>query len=150
MQSCKKMTGESGLSLVEVLGSLTIAAIVSLAITTMLTTALHVNGLAKERSVATSLAAERMQRLTAWPMQTAPDYALYGLPEETADAGPPQTFTTDYGSIAGYEGYRRVVELNYDTPTAGMLTVKTTVSWRHVGQHERSHELIEFLHPALE
>ena len=34
-------------------------------------------------------------------------------------------------------------------PLPGMLTVKTTVWWRHVGQPERSHTMITFLHPGL-
>ena len=44
----------------------------------------------------------------------------------------------------------RIVELKYDVPTAGMLSVKTTVSWQHVGQPERSHVIVAFLHPGLE
>jgi len=150
MRTRDAVRGEKGLTLVEVLISLTVLAVVSLGITTMLSMALHLDDLAKERSVATALATERIQRVTSLPFQTSANYARYLLPEETAAAGPPVTFTTAFGVIPGYPEYQRVVELSYDVPMSGMLRVKTTVSWRHVGQPERQHEMIAFLHPGLE
>ena len=141
---------DRGMTLIEVLGALAILAFVSLGIMTMLSTSLHLDAIAKERSIATSLVSERIQRLSSMNMQTALTYANYRLPEETADAGPPQTFTTGYGNIPGYPKFKRVVELTYDVPTSGMLKVKTTVSWQHVNRKERGHEMIVFLHPFLE
>jgi len=138
------------MTLVEVLAALVVLAVISLGIMAMLTQALHLDAIAKERSIATSLVSERIQRLSSMSLQTSVDYANYRLPEETADAGPPQTFTTDYGSIPGYPQFKRVVELRYEVPTAGMLSVKTTVSWTHINRKENSHEMIAFLHPFLE
>ena len=37
--------------------------------------------------------------------------------------------TEDYNSIAGYPLYRRVTEVDVDTPNVGMKTVTITVSW---------------------
>ena len=141
---------QKGMTLIEVLVSLVILAFAALGITTMVTMALHMDALAKERSIATSLASERAQRLASLPMQAAANYARYRLPEETATASPTRKLTAGYGTIPGYSNFKRVVELNYDVPTAGMLSVKTTVSWKHINQMERNHTMIVFLHPGLE
>ena len=141
---------EGGMTLIEVLVALAIMGFVSLAIMNMISLSLHLDGIAKERSIATSLASARIQRLASMPLQTAADYTNYLLPEETAVAGPPQTFTTDYGDVPGHPKFKRVVELTYDVPTSGMLKVKTTISWQHINRKETSHEMIVFLHPFLE
>ena len=141
---------EGGMTLIEVLVALAIMGFVSLAIMNMISLSLHLDGIAKERSIATSLASARIQRLTSMPLQISADYANYLLPEETAAAGPPQTFTTDYGDVPGYPKFKRVVELGYDVPTSGMLSVKTTVSWQHINRKETDHKMIVFLHPFLE
>ena len=141
---------DDGMSLIEVVISLGVLAFIALGVTTMVTTALHLSKLGQERSIATSLAAERVQQVASMRYQVVANYQRYALPEETAAAGPPPTFTTAYGGIVGYPHCRRVVELSYDTPSAGMLKVKVSVFWRHVGQPERGHTMIEFLHPGLD
>jgi prepilin-type N-terminal cleavage/methylation domain-containing protein len=138
------------MTLIEVLAALAILAVGTNGVMTMMTISLHLDAIAKERSIATALVSDRIQRLSSMPLQVAADYANYGLPEETAAEGPPQTFTTDYGDLAGYPKFKRVVELTYDVPTSGMLSVKTTVSWQHINRKETSHEMIVFLHPFLE
>ena len=144
------MRNVKGLTLVEVLVSLAVLAFISLSVMSMLSSSLHLDKLAQERSVATSLASERIGQISAMPYQKSTDYAEYALPEEASAAGPPPTLTTDYEQIPGYPDFRRVVELRYETPVSGMLTVRATVSWIHVGHEEREHTMITFLHPGLE
>jgi len=139
-----------GLTLIEIMVALGVLAFVALSLISMLTTSMHLNKLAQERSIATALASERIQQLSSMDYQAAADYLNYQLAEETADTGPPLSFTADYGLVPDYPEYKRVVELRYDTPYAGMLTVETTVSWNHLTQGERDHVMITFLHPGLE
>ncbi len=146
----REMLDQQGLSMVELLVSLLLLAVVTLSILSMVTVSVHLNQLAKERTIATSLASERIQQIAARPYQAAADYLTYKLSEETASAGPPRTFTADYGSIPQYPGFKRVVELYYDVPYAGTLAVETRVSWTHVSKGEKTHEMITYFHPRLE
>ena len=57
--------------------------------------------------------------------------------------------TADYGEIPDYPDYKRVVEFGYDEPTPGMLKIKVSVSWNHIGQGERSHDMITFIQQGL-
>jgi len=155
MRRHKDRQGEGGLTLVEVLVSLAVLAFIALSLMSMLSTSVHLNKLAQERSIATSLASERIMQFNSIEFQVPEDYTEYQLPEETpavgdVDADLPWTFTSDYGVVPSYPEYKRVVEMWYDTPAAGMLTIETTVSWTHLTQGERSHTMIAFLHPDLE
>lgn len=140
---------ERGLSLIEIMVSLAVMSFLALGMISMFSTSSHLTKLAQERSIATSLAAERLMQIDAQPFFQIADCANYGLPEETFAAGPPATLTADYGAVPDYADYRRVVELTYDSPTAGMLKVKATVTWDHIGQGERSHEMITFINQGL-
>jgi type II secretory pathway pseudopilin PulG len=141
---------ESGLTLVEVVISVGLLAFVSVGIMSLLIVSIRQNQLAQKRSVATALAAERIQQLTSLPYQASATYTLYKLPYEVAAAGPPATLTADYGAIPDYPGFRRVVTLTYDTPVAGMLRVQSSVFWQDLNQGVKSHEMITYLHPSLE
>jgi type II secretory pathway pseudopilin PulG len=138
------------MTMVEVVVSLGILAFIALSVMTMLTTSLHLNKLASERSIATALASERIQQVTSMQYQQLADVKEYLSAEESADDGPPIIFTADYGDISEFPRYKRTLELNYDTPVAGVLTIKATVSWTHIGQGERSHTMVAYLHPGLE
>ncbi len=148
--SIETRRSQSGMTLMELVVSMGVLSFIALSVATMVSTSVHLDKMAQERSVATSLAAERMMQMTSLPFQLPANYTQYQLAEETAAAGPPQTFTTAYGSIPEYPEYRRVVTLNYDTPTAGLLSVEVAVYWTHVGGSEREHRMIEFLNPSLE
>jgi len=148
-QRCREH-GESGLTLIEVLVGLVVLAIISMSLLSLLSTSTHLGQLAQDRSVATALASERIHRIMSVPLLAASDYALYGMPDELAAAGPPATLTSDYGAIADLPNFKRVVVLTYDTPGPGMLTIETTVSWLHFGQGERSHVMVAYLHPGLD
>lgn len=141
---------QRGMTLVEVLGAILLLAFVALGTASLTIYATRENKLATERTVATNLAAERIERLMALPYQGPAHYANYALPYEVVSAGPPKTFTADYGTIPGYERYRSVVTLNYDVPAAGMLQVIVDVSWNNVHQGVKTHRMIVFLHPGLE
>lgn len=140
---------ERGMSLVEIMVSLAILSFLALSMISMFSSAAHLDKLAQERSVATSLASERIMQISSQPFASAANYTRYKRPEETAAAGPPATLTTGYGAIPDYPDYKRVVQLTYNVPTAGMLKVKTTVTWDHIGQGERSHEMITFIKQGL-
>lgn len=142
--------GQSGLTLVEVLVSLTLLAFVSLGIASLLAVAVRQDKLAQERSVATSLASERIGKLMSMPFQSSTHYQNYKLPEERVAAGPPQTFTADYGAIARFPDYKRVVTLHYGVPVTGMLRVETRVYWKNLQQKEKNHEMVTYLHPGME
>ena len=141
--------GEKGMSLVEVLVSMGVLSFIALGVTGMMGISLHLDQMAKERSMATALAAGRIEQLTSMPYQAAASFDRYKLPEETAVAGSPATLTADYGSIPDNRRYRRVVVLDYDSPYPGMLRVETRVSWKNVSQGEKTHTMITYLHPAL-
>ena len=142
-------TSEAGLSLIEALITIFLLSFVGLGLMMLVTSGLHLNALAEERSIATSLASGRLQQMASLPFQPAVSYTNYRLPEEIAAAGPPHTFTADYGTIPGYPDYKRVVTLNYGTPVAGLLSVEVQVFWRHASKGEKSHEMVTFIHPGI-
>lgn len=147
------MTGNrsgAGFTLVETLVSVALLAFVALGVMALLTAVVRQNKLAKERSIATSLASERINLLTTIPFQASASAVKYRLPEETAAPGPPPTLTTDFGGIPGYPQYRRVVTLTYDVPVVGMLRVEAELSWRNLQQGLKTHDMVTYLHPGLE
>ena len=141
---------ESGLTLIEVLASLALLGLVAVGIMTMLVYSIRQNKLAEMRSIATGLAAERTQQLISHAYMPAATYTEYRLPEETAAAGPPQTFTTAFGAVPAHPEFSRVVSLTYNSPVAGMMRVQTTVSWVDRRQGTKTHTIVTYLHPKLE
>lgn len=139
-----------GFTLVEALVSVALLGFVAMGVMGLLSTVIRQNKLAKERSTATALASERLNEITAQPFRASVDYLRYKLPEESATPGPPATLTTDYGQLPGFPDFRRVVTLTYDVPVAGMLRVQTEVFWQNRQQGVKSHEMVTYLHPALE
>ena len=137
------------MTLVEILVSMVVMAVISLSLISSLTMAMNLGKLARQRSVATVLASARVQQILAMPFRTAADFAEYKLPEETAAAGPPIVLTAEYGQILDYPDFKRVVLLTYDTPVAGLLTVESTVSWQHNVEGERSHQMVAFIDAGL-
>jgi len=141
---------ERGVTMVEMMVTVVLLGAVILGSAALLTQVLHQNKLARQRSLATYLAAERIDQITSLEFNTAADYLHYELAGEVADAGPPITFTADYGTIPEYPEYRRIVTLNYDVPTAGMLQISSEVFWVDSQQGEKSHQLNTYIHPRLE
>lgn len=144
-------TSQRGMTLVEVLVGLLMLAFIALGVMVFVVTVLKQNQLSLERSIATGIAAERIQQLTSMPYQTSSNYTLYKLPEETAAAGPPATLTTAAGSIPGHPRYSRTVTLTYDQPVTGMLSVRLDVAWQSLSQGiQKTHRMITYIDPGLE
>lgn len=141
---------ERGLTLVELLVGVLLLSFLSLGSASLLGVILQQNNLSEHRSLATGLATERVEHLLALPFRGSSQFTEYRLPSETATTGPPATLAANYGSIPGYPEFRRVVTLNYDVPSTGMLQVITDVYWRDVRQGEKRHRLITYVHPGLE
>jgi prepilin-type N-terminal cleavage/methylation domain-containing protein len=141
---------EAGLTLIEVIAAIALLGLVAVGIATMLIASIRQNKLAEMRSIATGLAAERMQQIASLPFMGSANYTEYRLAEETAVAGPPATLTTGYGGIPAHPEFSRVVTLTYNSPVAGMLRVQTTVSWVDRQQGTKSHVIVTYLHPRLE
>jgi len=141
---------ERGLTLVEMMVTVVLLATVVLGSASMLTQVFNQNKRARHRSLATYLASERIDQITSLAYNAAADYLRYQLPGEAPLAGPPSTFTADYGSIPDYPEFRRVVTLNYGVPEAGMLQITSEVFWQDMHQGEKSHEMITYIHPGLE
>ncbi len=145
-----KLIQQQGMTLVEVLIAMVLLGFVTLGSVSVLSATLNQNKLAQQRSLATNLAAERIELLTSERFRSAAAFATYAEPGEVAAAGPPGTLTADYGSIPGYPNFRRVLTLEYDTPYAGMLKVTSEVIWQDLKQGEKRHTLITLVHPGLE
>lgn len=146
----RRHSKETGLTIVELIVSLGILSFIALSVTTMVTTSMHLDKLAQERSIATSLSSERIMQITSRPFKVVGDVADYALPEETVLAGPPPVFRTDYGVIPDYPDYARSVTFRYDVPVAGMMTLEVNVFWTHATGEQRSHTMIEIIEPGLE
>ena len=93
---------DSGLTIAELVVSMGILAFIALSVATMVSTSVHLDKLAQERSIATSLASGRIMRITSMPFQIIGEVGRYGLLEETLAVGPPPTFTTAYGLIVAF------------------------------------------------
>jgi len=132
------------------MASLALLGLVAVGIASMLVFSIRQNKLAEMRSIATGLAAERVQQIISHAYMPSTTYTEYKLPEETAAAGPPQTFTTAYGAIPAHPEFSRVVTLTYNSPVTGMLRVQTTVSWVDRQQGTKTHVMVTYLHPKLE
>ena len=146
----RKPQPQSGMTLVEVMAAIALLGLVAVGIMTLLIASVRQNKLAEMRSIATGLASERTQQLTAHPFMIAASYAEYKLNEETAVNGTPKTFTTNYGAVPGHPEFSRVVTLTYDSPVTGMMRVQTTVSWVDVQQGTKSHVIVTYMHPKLQ
>jgi prepilin-type N-terminal cleavage/methylation domain-containing protein len=141
---------ESGMTLIEVIASIALLGLVAVGIMTLLVASIRQNKLAEMRSIATGLASERIQEIISHPYMASANYTEYKLPEETAAAGPPQTFTTAFGLIPAHPEFSRVVTLTYNSPVTGMLRVQTSVSWVDRRQGTKTHVMVTYVHPKME
>lgn len=149
-ESATRRAGEQGLTMIEMLVSMLLLSFVALGAVSLLSATLHQNKLARYRSLATHLAAERIEQLTSQRWASAADYLNYQMDGEVVDAGPPITFTADYGTIDGHPEFRRILTLSYDTPFAGILYVVAEATWEDLLQGEKRHTMTTYVHPGLE
>lgn len=149
MERTLRRSDQRGLTLIEVMLSLMLLSFIAVGAFAMVTTTMHQNKQARLRSVATSLAAERIEDLTTRQFLSSTIFTGYALAGESTAAGPPPTLVADYGSITGHPDFRRVVSLSYNVPVGGMLRAEVSVSWRDSRQQEKTHSVITYLHPTL-
>jgi type IV pilus assembly protein PilV len=103
---------QNGFTLIEVLIAIVIIIIGTLGLASLTASIIHGNSFSNRITVATTLAQDRMESVKR-----------LGYKNVSTLEG-----TEDYGSILGYEGYKRVTSISSLTP--GMKTVKVQVSWK--------------------
>jgi prepilin-type N-terminal cleavage/methylation domain-containing protein len=103
----------SGFTLIEILIATVIITIVSLGATSLTVGVIRGNSFSKRMATATTLVQDRLE-----------DVKRLGYTNVGTAAG-----TQNYGSIANFTGYKRVVTVTNDTPAAKMKTVNVTVFW---------------------
>jgi type IV pilus assembly protein PilV len=108
----------NGFTLIEILIATVIITIVSLGATTLSVGIMRGNSFSKRLTTATTLAQDRLEDVKRL------GYANVGT----------AAVTQNYGTIANFSGYKRVVTVTNDTPAAKMKTVNVIVYW-DVDQH---------------
>lgn len=113
---------QAGMTLAEVLVATVIIAIGLLALLAAVPAGWGGIETGRQQSTAIYLAQDKMERIKSWSLSTSPIPAQQGfgtiLPAGTCfAAGQGACATEDYGTIAGYPGYRRVVTVLADAGT---------------------------------
>jgi prepilin-type N-terminal cleavage/methylation domain-containing protein len=103
----------NGFTLIEVLIATVIITIVSLGAASLTVGIIRGNSFSKRLATATTLVQDRLE-----------DVKRLGYTNVGSAAG-----TQNYGTIANFSGYKRVVTVTNDTPAARMKTVNVTVFW---------------------
>jgi type IV pilus assembly protein PilV len=103
----------NGFTLIEILIATVIITIVSLGATTLTVGITRGNSFSKRLTTATTLAQDRLEDVKRL------GYANVGT----------AAVTQNYGTIANFSGYKRVVTVTNDTPAAKMKTVNVIVYW---------------------
>jgi prepilin-type N-terminal cleavage/methylation domain-containing protein len=103
----------NGFTLIEILIATVIITIVSLGATTLSVGIMRGNSFSKRLTTATTLAQDRLEDVKRL------GYANVGT----------AAVTQNYGTIANFSGYKRVVTVTNDTPAAKMKTVNVIVYW---------------------
>jgi type IV pilus assembly protein PilV len=103
----------NGFTLIEILIATVIITIVSLGATTLSVGIMRGNSFSKRLTTATTLAQDRLENVKRL------GYANVGT----------AAVTQNYGTIANFSGYKRVVTVTNDTPAAKMKTVNVIVYW---------------------
>ena len=109
----KPLRETNGFTLIEILIATVIITIVSLGATSLTVGIMRGNSFSKRLTTAITLAQDRLE-----------DVKRLGYTNVGTAAG-----TQNYGSIANFSGYKRVVTVTNDTPAVKMKTVNVTVSW---------------------
>jgi prepilin-type N-terminal cleavage/methylation domain-containing protein len=103
----------SGFTLIEILIATVIITIVSLGATSLTVGIMRGNSFSKRLATATTLVQDQLE-----------DVKRLGYTNVGTAVG-----IQNYGSIADFTGYKRVVTVTNDTPAAKMKTVNVTVFW---------------------
>ena len=113
---------QAGMTLVEVLVAIVIIGIGLMALLAAVPAGIGGMETGRQQSTAIYLAQDKMERIKSWSLSTSPNPAQQGfgtiLPAGTCfAAGQGACATENYGTIAGYPGYRRVVTALADPGT---------------------------------
>ena len=103
----------SGFTLIEILIATVIITIVSLGATSLTVGIMRGNSFSKRLTTATTLVQDQLE-----------DVKRLGYTNVGTAVG-----VQNYGSIADFTGYKRVVTVTNDTPAAKMKTVNVTLFW---------------------
>lgn len=120
------MISNKGFTLIEILIALVILSVGLLAITSISLTVMKGNSFADKMTMATTLAQDRLEEIK----NTAYD--------SVASANFP---TQDYGSISGFNAFRREVSITSSSPAINMKTITVTVLWRDGAGNSHNIEL---------
>jgi prepilin-type N-terminal cleavage/methylation domain-containing protein len=108
---------QAGMTLAEVLVATVIIAIGLMALLAAVPVGIGAMQTGRQESTATYLAQDKMERIKSWSLSPSQGFDTI-LPAGTCfAAGQGACATEDYGTIAGYEGYRRVVTALADPGT---------------------------------
>ncbi len=109
----KTLSNSKGFTLIEVVIAMAVVAIGMFAMMSLIITVTKGNAHSKKVTTATTLAQDQMEQIKR-----------LGFSNAILAQG-----TEDYGTINGYDGYRRVTTIFTNTPVAGMVTGSVTVHW---------------------
>ena len=103
----------NGFSLIEILIATVIITIASLGVATLTVGIIQGNSFSKRLTIATSLAQDRLEQVKRLGYANA----------DTAAA------SENYGTIANYDGYKRVTSVANNTPALNMKLISVNVYW---------------------
>ena len=109
------LRNELGFTLLDNLLALVILSVVLLGLVGLATTVITGNAISKSRTIGLTLVQDKIEDTR----RAGYNYALTGN----------QTVTEPYGSMNGYQLFRRVTVTQVNTPGLGMQTVTVTVYW---------------------
>ena len=110
-----KIGKNNGFTLIETLAAVTVVAIGMFSAMTLIMMVMKSNQHSKRGTTAATLALDQIENLKMLGHDN-----VVPLSGENVE---------DYGTIAGYEGYRRVTTIFTNTPGANMITGSITVYW---------------------
>jgi type IV pilus assembly protein PilV len=128
MESCMK--GRAGFTMIEVLIAIVILSIALISLAGLLTTTIRTGAVAREATIATNLA---QQRLEDYRTTAAADFDDSSLDDSAAGSDPVSgtnpDFTEDYGTIPNYPNFRREVYITDGASPVNIKDVAVRVLW---------------------
>ena len=107
----RRVQNANGFTLIEIMIAVTLLSIGLLGMAGLTVGIMRGNSLSSEVTAATALTQDKMEDIKRMGYTNAVD------------------LTEDYNSLTGYAAYKRVTEVDIDTPGVGMKTVTVTVYW---------------------
>ncbi len=114
-----KIANSSGFTLIEIMIAMFVLAVGLLGAAGVVITVINGNALSKEITTATTLAQDKMEDII--------NLGYSGTPSSDT------TTTEDYNSITYYPTYKRVADVDVDSPAAAIKTVEVKVEFQWKG-----------------